>query len=584
MKPTASNAVQYRFGEFTLDPLSRQLLMGNAELLLSARCFDALFMLIQHRGRVVSKSDLLNTLWPGVIVEENSVARLISDLRKALGAAGAHIVTVARRGYRFEGEVTCVEQGHASDRTPVIKVAILPFTPLSDDEDDSRLGIGLADALITRLSALRTVNVRPTNSVVCFARGACLADVRRELKVDAVLSGTIRRSAAQLRVTAQLIDAESETTTWAGTFDEQVRDLFSIEDSIAGRVVAALRVQLSGNEQKSLRHRQTTSPEAYELYLRGRFWWASRRTRETLNEAVKCFQRSTELDPEFALPHSALADTYIFMCTLSTTNDAAPAREVMPLARAAANRALAIDDSLGEAYSSLAFVAFFFDWNWPAAEAAFLRSIQLNPLHDRSHHGYAIALSAMERHDDAFKAVMRAHELDPTSMIIRANIGFILHRAGRHEDARIALEQCLAMNPGLAYTHHRLGLVFQSLQRLEDALRQYELAAQLGLEQLALASKGHLLGVMGRRNEAQGVLQQLITISSRTYVSPYLFAEVHAGLGDAERAFRCLQDCCDHRPNLLLSIQVIPVWDPFRDDPRFIELSRRMGVWEQREG
>jgi serine/threonine-protein kinase len=581
---THSSAYQYEFANLRLDLARRSLERNGQELTLYPKAFDALALLIEHRNELLSKETLMQHLWPNLVVEENSLARVISDLRKALGDAASCVITVARRGYRFDAEVSAVQRPHegsAAIRRRVL--AVLPFASFNGNEADKLLAFGMADALITRLSHLKQIAVRPTTSVARYADSTTSpAQIGRELKADVVLCGTVRKSGTQVRFTAQLVDTATEGTLWAEQFDEQIADLFAIEDSVSERVAAALALELNRNERLSLAQRYTSSPQAYELYMYGRLF-LSRRTGEALHKAIDYFKRAIDLDPNFALAYAGIGEASVLLSLASATTGAAPPRQTIPAARAAVMRALAIDDRLSEAHATLAQIKLVFDWDWPAAEQGFIRALQLNPNNVVAHGFYSNGLISVRRFDAALREVRTACELDPTSSVFRTNIGFALYFARRFEEAVEHLRECAALDPDFAYTRYRYGQALEQVGQYEEALAQFDAMLQLPNAKVqALASKGHLLAKINRRSEALEILSSLNALSREQYVSAYFVAQIHAALGDRDEAFAALDQAYEEKPVMMISLMNEPKLDPLRDDPRFSALVNRVGLWTSR--
>jgi serine/threonine-protein kinase len=372
----------------------------------------------------------------------------------------------------------------------------------------------------------------------------------------------------------------AQVTLWAAKFDEAAADIFALEDALSQRVAAALALELTRGERQALTRRPTHDAEAYEFYLRGRAW-LSRRVGDSIRKAAECFKGAVERDAQFALAHAGLAEAYVLISIASATLDPAPPREMAPLAIAAAERALAIDARMSEAHGILGHIRFCYDWNWPAAEAALLLALEINPANASARQYHAMALSSLGRHEEALEQIRRARALDPTSMVISTNLGFILHRAGRSAEAVEELSNCISVEPTSAYARFRFGLALEAAGRHAEALAQFD--AMLALpkaEMHALVGKGHLLAVVGRRSEARDALARLMEMSKDRYVSAYYIAEVHAGLGDADEAVGWLEKAYDERPVLMMSLQTNRKFHRLRDHPRFQALVRRMGVWD----
>jgi TolB-like protein/Tfp pilus assembly protein PilF len=581
--PEAVRAV-YEFAGFRLDCRRRVLERGGQPIALYHRAFDALQLLAERNRQLLPKDELLAQLWPGLVVEENSLARVISDLRKALGDSADCIVTVARRGYRLDADVRTSGRDRASAAVSSRALAVLPFSAVGGTEDDKRLSFGMADALITRLSRIKEIAVRPTTSITRYLDTTqSPSEVGRELRADVVLCGSVRRSAAQVRVTVQLIDVATEAALWADKFDEAPADVFAIEDSISERVADALAPELTGQERRSVTRRPTQNAEAYDLYLRGRFW-LSRRTGEALRKALECFEGAVQLDPQYALAHASIAEANAFLSIASATIEAVAPREVVPLALAAAQRALAIDDRLSEAHAVLGHAALNFDWDWPAAEAHLQRALSLKPNNPTAHQFYSMGLASVGRMTEALAELEIARELEPTSVIIRANIGFTLYRARRYEEAVEVLRNCVALAPESAYARYRFVQALQETGQHAQAMEQCEQMARLpGAEVQALVSKANVLAASGRTKEARECLDRLQALASERYVSAYFIAEILAGLGEAEEAIRWLERACEERAVPIISLQVNPKLDRLRDHARFQAILRRVGLWDAQQ-
>jgi serine/threonine-protein kinase len=578
---STTGPVVYEFAGLRLDLARRVLERDGACVALYPRAFDALSLLVQNRDSLLTKELLLQRLWPGTIVEENSLARVISDLRKALGDAAKCIVTAARRGYRFEAEVRAAdrqrEREHERGRTVV---AVLPFTAIGRNTD-RLLSIGLADALINRLSRIDEIVVRPTWTDLRYVKGEISPrDAGRELNADMILCGSVRRFESNVRLTVQLIDVSADAALWAGKFDETAVDIFTVEDLIGKRVADALALELARGKRPLSSQRHMNNGAAYEHYVHGCFW-LSRRTGASIHNAVRSFEEAARLDPGFALAQAGIAQAYIALSSASATLDAAQPTDVVPLARAAAVRALSLDDTLGDAHLALGHIALFYEWNWPAAEAAYQRAICLSPSSPAARQSYAFSLSTVGRIEEAMLESRLARELEPTSLSVRLSMGFILYRARRYGEAIEELTRCVALEPESVYARYRYGLALQQVGRYDEASSQFD--AMLGMECgeiLALVGKAHLLAVRGRRQAVRGLLKRLHTLSREHYVSAYFFAEIHAGLDDPDEALRWLDQACEERALPMVSLSMNPKFDGLQDYAAFRALLRRVGLWK----
>lgn len=588
----------YEFGPFRLDTAQRALLQGDKVVPLWPKALDALLVLVQNSGRILEKDFLLETIWPDSTVEENNLAKAISEIRKALGERPQqqrYIVTVAGRGYRFAASVKPLgsgalaavgsrraesEDASAGAAPSVASIAVLPFICLGTNGDDGFLAVGMADALITRLGNLRQIVIRPTNAIAKYAEsGVDAAVAGAELKVDWVISGSIRRAGAMVRVTVQLVHTADKSLHWADKFDEPFTDIFAVEDAISRRVAAALELKLTGHRKLQLAQRATENSEAYQHYLKGRYFW-SKRSVEDLHKAIAHFEQAVERDPRYALAHAGLADAYVLLGLQSAIMGGLAPKAMFPRAEQAVLKALQIDDTLAEAHAVLAHIQFFYHWDWLAAEQEFQQALQLDPHYATVHHWYAMALTGMGQHQKALQEINRAQELEPLSLIINANTGFILYFARRFDDAIAHLQSTVQMEPRFVVAHHRLGLAYAAKGRHYEAIREFQEAENLSNgAPLTLAMLGYAYALSGNKNKAQTLLERLHKLAERCYVSAYCIAEIHASLGDRDQTFEWLEKAYTERPSFMTMLNVNPRWDSFRSDRRFQELLLRIGLW-----
>jgi TolB-like protein len=458
--------------------------------------------------------------------------------------------------------------------------AVLPFTFLTSGGEGEYLGVGMADSLITRLSNVGQLVVRPTTSVLKYADvGQDVSRAGRELQVDFVVTGSVRRAGGRVRVGVQLVSTGGESALWADQFDEEFTDMFAVEDSVSERVSAALRLRLSPGEKKSLSRRRTQNAEAHRLYLKGRYFW-SRRTLADATEAARCFRRAVELDPQFALAHAGLADADIILSIQAAVLGGPAPDDVYPEAKRAALRALELDDLLPEAHTSLAHVSLFCDWDWPGAEREFRRAVELNPHYATAHHWYAVSLAFMGRFDEALAEIGRAQELDPLSLIINANVGYVLYHARRYDEAVSHLRETVRLEPSFIPARYRLGMAYEEAGMYDEAVAELQEAARLsGGAPPALAALGHAHALAGSRAKALRRLRQLEAMSKRHYVPPTSFAEVYAALGETGKALDWLGRAYEKRDPALVRLKVNPKWDALRHEESFREIVNLVGLY-----
>jgi DNA-binding winged helix-turn-helix (wHTH) protein/tetratricopeptide (TPR) repeat protein len=570
----------FEFDGFTVDFGNRLLLRGDRPVALTPKAFDTLAALLQHPGEVLAKEDLLARVWPDAFVEEGILTQNIYTLRKALqeaGGARTYIETIPRRGYRFAGPLSERTERGAPRPEPearIASLAVLPFEPMAGNTDDAYLGLGLADALITRLSNLRRIAVRPTSAVRRYL-GAQRepAEVGRLLQVDAVLDGTIRRSGDWLRITVQLVNVRDDTPSWATQFDARSTDLFALEDSISQELAEELNLRLSRQERDRLTRSATRHPEAYDAYLRGRYFW-NRRTFEGLTKAIDSFHRAIELDPGLAAAWAGLADCRVLL----PLHGAVAPRDVFPQAIAAAERALELDESFAEAHTSLAYARFIYERHWEKAERGFRRAIELSPGYATAHQWYSFLLAALCRHGEAIAQARQARQLDPLSLVINADLGMVLCFA-RDPAAEEQLLQTLELDPSFSYARFELGFSLQQQGRLEEAVTELGRAASTAPDNLAMqAAFGQALAWAGRTEEARKILAILEERVTREPVDASLFAFLWTALGERERAIDCLDEACGQGSRFVAFLATWSIYDPLRDHPRWPELLRRAGL------
>lgn len=574
----------YEFGPFRLHPAERRLLRERQPIPLTPKAYDILLLLVRNCGHVLAKEELMKGVWPDSFVEEGNLTRHVSTLRKILGRnenGQPYIETVSRHGYRFVAQVD--EARVADTGMPACwppsppapgTIAVLPFNLINPEAGDEYLGLGMADALITKLGNIRQIITRPTSAIRKYLSYKLdLPTVGGELKVEAVLEGSIQRRDDLIRVTVQLVSVQSETTLWAEKFNEKFTDLFAVEDLIAEQVTRALMLKLTSEEKQRLTKRYTEDIEAYQLYLKGRFFW-NKRTVEGIKKGIGYFRQAIELDPLYALAYAGLADSYNL---LGIYGDARP-KEIFPKAKAAAARALEIDDTLAEAHTSLAFILYRFDWNWHAAEREFQRALALKPDYPTTHHWYGNYLMSRCRLDKALEEMVRAQQLDPLSLIIDANIGNLFYLMRQHDRALDHFQKMLELDANFYGTHSNLGNVYEQKGMYQAAIAEYEKALRLDDHLSTRAWLGHAYALAGRRDRAKQIINELTERAAKHYISPYDIAVIHIGLDERDAAFALLAQAYEEHSDALVLLKCDPRLDSIRTDPRFLNLLQRIGL------
>ncbi|HEV7397836.1 MAG TPA: winged helix-turn-helix domain-containing protein [Pyrinomonadaceae bacterium] len=571
----------YEFGPFRLDQERYLLLRHGDAIQLSPKAFEILLFLVAHRGEILKKDFLIETIWPDTFVEESNLAQNIFLLRKALGEEKnehRYIVTLPGVGYRFVAavrEIPFPEATTAQMPAPSMQsIAVLPFKSIIKGDEETFLGPGLADALIMRLSSIRNVKVRPTSAVLKYTdfKDDPL-QVGRELNVDALLTGVIQRENENVRVSVQLVSVRDGVTLWAEKFDEKLTNIFAIQDSISEQVVHALALQLSGEERRQIKTSYTDSPEAFQLYLKGRYFW-NQRTAEGLRKALQYAQQAIDLEPTYANAYVGLADSYNL---LGAQHSVLPPRESFPRARAAALRALEIDPQMAEAYASLGFVDCCYGWDWNAAEQNYLKTIELKPNYPTAHHWYGELLTILGRAEESAAHLQLAQESDPLSLAINADNAAASYYAREYKKSEGQLCNLLELNPRFVRAHVVLGKVYTQQGKYDEALQALQQAVTLsGSDHVALSSLAYTQALAGQSAEARRTLEELKALATRRYLSAGSIALIHAALGETETAFEWLEKAFTNRDIEMVWLKVDPVFDPLRGDERLTELTRRV--------
>lgn len=587
----------YEFGPFRVDVAERLLLRDGVVVPLTPKVFETLLLLVENRGHVMEKGVLLDRIWPDTFVEENSLSKNISLLRRLLGGGSngrCYIETLPKRGYRFNADVREVRGGAGGDfaraqaqggvgfglgdgRAPQVPgaVAVLPFVTHGVGAGEEYLGVGLADALITQLGNTGAIIVRPTSAVRRYAgpdRDSAAAG--RELGVEAVIEGSVQQAGSRVRVTVQMVSVRDGAPVWADKFDAEFTHIFDVQDSISERVARALTLKLNAAQGWLLTKRYTGSASAYREYLKGRHFWASR-TAEGFKRAVECYERAVAHDPGFALAYAGLADCYNFLPPWNVL----PPAECYPRAREAAEKALSFDAALPEAHAALGYTLANYDWDWAGAEAAFRRAAGLNPNYESARLWYATLLWKFERFEESLAHLEHIRSIDPGSAIIKIKLG-IFHYAARDYDAAVRQHlRTLEAHPEHFLLHFHLGLAYKEQGLYDEAEAEFGRVLDMaGREPYALASLGVTYAAAGRSEAARRVLKELEGMAPARYVAPYNVAAVHAALGEPERALALLERSVGERDLNVTSLRVDPDFSPLARDPRFAELLRHIGL------
>jgi serine/threonine protein kinase/Tfp pilus assembly protein PilF len=454
-------------------------------------------------------------------------------------------------------------------------IVVLPFTNMSSDPDNEFFADGMTEEIINALAQIEDLRVVARSSAFSFkGKNVDLRTVGEHLNVTNVLEGSIRKSGNRLRIMAQLINVADGYHLWSERYDRELQDVFEVQDDIAKTIADRLKVTLGAEKQKPLVRAGTKNLEAYQLYLKGRFHW-NKRTPDGIQKAIQYFREAIEEDPAYALAYAGLADTY----NLASFLNVFPPGEVMPKAKAAAIKALEIDDRLAEAHVSLGYASFTYDWDWTAAGRHFQQALAVYPSYVKNHAFYPLYLSSLGQFEEAVATAKRALDLDPASTAVSHVVAVQLYLSRQFDQAIQQCHKTLEMDPRYAVAYAVAGQAYASKGCVREAmpdLDKYRELSRGGAAALALLGYAHAR--LGERNEALRMLDELRTVSKQSFVPAFFFALVYAGLEDKDQAFLSLEKACEERFNRLAYVKVEALWDPLRSDPRFAELLRRVGI------
>ena len=565
----------YEFGGFQLDAKGRMLFRGNAPVPLPPKAVDTLLVLIESAGAVIDKEEILKQVWKGAFVEEGSLTRTISILRKALqhdGTGQKYIATVSKRGYRFVAEVVKTPQRMPQ---PKLMLAVLPFENMSGDVTQEYFNDGLTEEMITQLSRLnpeRMAVIARTSAMRYKGANKTVREIGRELGVSHVLEGSVRREAGRVRIAAQLIQVADETHVWADTYERSLGDILKLQSEVSQAVAREICVKLTPREERRLAAAREVSPAAYEAYLKGRHLW-NKRTQDGMRKSIAHYEEAIRQNPEYAIAYCGVADSYVMLACRGM----APAKETFLKARAAARKAIELDPELGDVHGSLAHVRLH-DWDWEGLERDFQRAIELNPAQAIVYYWYGEFLMSMGRPEEAIAVSQKAYQTDPLSAVIGASLGMILYLARRYDQAVEVLQRALEVSPDHFLPHMRMGLVRIQQGKYEEAIQRLRRAvylAEQSTETLAALATAHAAG--GNMEAARAILDELEKPACKRYVLPYNIAKIYSASGDPDKAFEWLEIAYKEGNPDLIELNSEPVFDSLRRDPRFSDLMQRVG-------
>lgn len=606
-----------------------ELRRSGRSIRLERQPMELLILLVEKQGELVTREAIVSRLWGDhtFLDTERSINSAIRKIRVVLHDDPddpRYLETVVGKGYRFVGPIQVTQREPAEALTvPVLKdspdaqagdatlaarsqfrrhwhvaltatfviaavvaafmardrlnrgaaprmhsLAVLPLENLSGDPAQEYFADGMTDELVTDLALVKSLHVISRTSVMQYkGTRKSLSQIGHELNVDAIVEGSVMRSGDRVRITAQLIETASDHHLWAQSFERDSRDVLSLQREIAQNIANRVQAVLTPQEQARLTRPRLSNPEAYEAYLKGRYYW-NNRTEDGFKKALDFFQFAIQKDPDEPLAYAGLADSYSMLANYFMLTP----REAFPKAEAAAQKSLALDESLAEAHTSLAYARFHYDYDWPSAEHEFKRAIDLNPNYATAHQWYAEFLAAMGRSDQALSEIRLAQQLDPFSLVINSNVGRMLYLARRYDEAIQELGNTIELNPKQGYAHLNLGFAYEEKKMYAEAEREFIAAESLFRIQQSIA-RAHLYAVSGRRRDAALMLKKL---EQPTPDNPFFLAGVHAALGERDSAFRLLDAAYREHDFFLCFLRVYPWMDSLRDDPRFKELLLRM--------
>jgi TolB-like protein/tetratricopeptide (TPR) repeat protein len=583
-------AVPIRFGEdFELDLRLYELRRAGRVLKLERIPMELLILLVEEKGQLVSRDQIIEKIWGKDVFldNDNSINAAIHKIRQVLKddpEQPRFIQTVTSRGYRFiarvgqdKPEVTISQGRQGAQMAPheIRAVAVLPLEDHSDDPVRDYFADGMTEALITSLAKIKALRVISRTSAMQY-KGArkSLPQIASELNVDAVIEGSVLRSGKRVRIIAQLIHASSDQHLWAETYERDFRDILSLQSEIARQVAHEVKVILTPEERARLGSGRQVKPDAHEAYLKGRYHW-NKRTEDSVKKAISYFHQAIDKDPTYAQGYAGLADCYNI---LGYYNALSP-MEAYPKGKAAALKALELDDSLPEPHATLGVVKRDFEWDWSGAEEEFQQAIELNPGCVEAYHWRGTLLSMLGRHAEALREKTRALAIDPLSVVIRTDLGRMFYFSRDYDQAFEQYRAAIDMDPNFASAHLWLAHVYEQKGLFEQVISELKIGMRLTRESTyALAKLGHFYAIAGKRDEARDVLRQLNGLSKQQYVSPYDIAVIYVGLQETDEAFAWLQKAFEQRSLWLGYLDVEPQLDSLRSDHRFEDLLSRVGL------
>lgn len=568
----------YQFGRYRLQSSGGLLYCDDRLVPLAPKVAQTLLLLVENAGDVVEKEELLKKVWRDAFIEEGSLTRTISVLRKALHHGEKNqefITTISKRGYRFVASVQETEKSKAPATDGKIMLAVLPFENLSSDHEQEYFSDGLTEEMITQLSRLnpeRLGVIARTSAMMFKETKKRIVEIGKDLGVHYILEGSVRRSGNRVRISAQLILVADETHVWAKNYERSMGDILKIQCEVAHAIAREIQIKLTPRVERRLAQIPSVPPEAYEAYLRGRHSW-NKRTEEGMRKSISYYEEAIQLHPNYPIAYAGIADSNVMLACRGMV----PAKETFQKAKLAARKALDLDDGLGEAHGSLAHVRLH-DWEWNGLEKDFQRAIQLDPSQAIVYYWYGEFLMSRGKPEEAIAVTQQAHRMDPLSPVIGSSLGMILYLARRYDQSLRVLERTREISPEHFLPHLRIGLVNVQLRKYGQAISHLKLAVKLARQstetQAALALA---YAAAGKRKQSAELLAQLQDLRGQRYVLPYNLAKAYAAGRNIEKAFKWLEVAYQEGNPDLIELNSEPIFDGLRDDSRFTVLMRHVG-------
>jgi TolB-like protein/DNA-binding winged helix-turn-helix (wHTH) protein len=580
MEKNPSFSQPVRFGLFEVDLRAGELRKQGVKIKLQEQPLQILAMLLEHPGQVVTREELRNKLWPAdtFVDFDHGLNKAINKLREALGDSAESprfIETLSHRGYRFLAPLGGTRDDLPKRGGPIDSIAVFPLENDSTDPDTEYLAVGIPGSIIhslSRIPRLRVISWRSASGGE-NQQSDPLA-IGRKLGVRAVLIGRIWQRTNKLRLHVDLLDTANGEEIWGDQYDRNLTELFAVQDEISREVSQKLRPKMTGEDEGRLTKRYTENIEAYQLYVRARRW-CEKRSAEGFRRGIEYLSQAIQMDPDYALAHAELAQCMSIPCYFGSVDP----NVAYPKARTAALRALELDPNLAEGHEVLATIMQNYDWDWSGAEKEYKCAMQLNPNYAIARYHYAYHLSELGQFEEAIREATEALSRDPMSGIMNSGLAFVLLHARK---LNWCVEQCLTaieVDPHMTLPYLTLATAYEQKGMYQEAVTAYETGLALGgAVALQKAMLGHVYAVSGEKAKAWEILHELEDLSKTSYIPSLDSVIVYDGLGEIELAIECLQKACENRETQVIFIKVWPHFDNLRDDPRFQEIERRIGL------